>query len=43
MIHFYLQVSIYDKTLYNRQNITGEQLGAYFGYSVAVDDFNNDG
>ncbi|XP_023933312.1 integrin alpha-8 [Lingula anatina] len=37
------QVSVYDKTLFNRANISGEQLGAYFGASVAVDDFNNDG
>lgn len=36
------KVSLFNSTLASLQNITGEQLGAYFGYSVCVSDFNND-
>uniref|UniRef100_A0A6I8SZC1 Integrin subunit alpha V n=1 Tax=Xenopus tropicalis TaxID=8364 RepID=A0A6I8SZC1_XENTR len=37
-------VSIYDgKTMTSLYNFTGEQMAAYFGYSVATSDINGDG
>ncbi|KAF2350671.1 FG-GAP repeat [Trinorchestia longiramus] len=36
------QVQIYNKKLTLLSNITGDQLGSYFGYSVAVADLNGD-
>lgn len=38
-----VQIVLYDHTLRGLHNITGEQLGSYFGYSVAVVDLNGDG
>ena len=36
------QVSLYSHDLRWLQNITGDQLGSYFGYCLAVVDFNGD-
>ncbi|XP_067127479.1 integrin alpha-PS2-like isoform X1 [Centruroides vittatus] len=37
------KVLLFNSTLYILQNITGEQIGSYFGYSVATADVNGDG
>lgn len=37
------QVVIYTESLENLFNITGEQLGSYFGHSLATADVNGDG
>lgn len=37
-----LQVVIYSVNLTNLRNITGEQLGSYFSYSLAVIDVDGD-
>ncbi|XP_069186792.1 integrin alpha-PS2 isoform X4 [Procambarus clarkii] len=37
------KIALYTHELTPLQNITGYQLGSYFGYSLAVVDFNNDG
>ncbi|XP_042203155.1 integrin alpha-PS2-like [Homarus americanus] len=37
------KISLYTHELHPLQNITGYQLGSYFGYCLAVVDFNNDG
>ena len=39
------KVSIFDETLdiNTMYDIPGEQMGGYFGHSVAVDDLNGDG
>ncbi|XP_067301892.1 integrin alpha-5 [Pseudorasbora parva] len=37
------QVSILNGSLDLLKNFTGEQMGSYYGYSVAVTDINNDG
>ena len=37
------QVAFYTAGLDSLFNITGDQLGAYFGYCLAVVDFNQDG
>lgn len=34
---------LYSTTLTNLGNITGEQLGAYFGYAICVSDVDGDG
>ncbi|GFS58279.1 integrin alpha-PS2 [Trichonephila inaurata madagascariensis] len=34
---------LYSSLLRNLQNISGEQMGSYFGYSVCVSDVNGDG
>ncbi|XP_055952376.1 integrin alpha-PS2-like [Argiope bruennichi] len=34
---------LYSSLLRNLQNISGEQMGSYFGYSVCVSDINGDG
>lgn len=36
------QVLLFTWNLTNHQNITGFQMGAYFGYAVAVGDINGD-
>lgn len=36
------KVLLFNSTLYIIQNITGDQIGSYFGYSVAVCDVNGD-
>ena len=43
LMSFYLQVVLYNSNLTNLNNITGGQIGAYFGYSVASGDLNGDG
>ncbi|XP_064455388.1 integrin alpha-PS2-like [Ornithodoros turicata] len=37
------KVVLYTSTMQNLLNITGEQMGAYFGYSIASVDINGDG
>ena len=37
------QVVLYNSNLTNLHNMTGDQIGAYFGYSVASGDLNGDG
>ncbi|XP_054716123.1 LOW QUALITY PROTEIN: integrin alpha-PS2-like [Uloborus diversus] len=37
------KVVLYDSLLNNLQNISGEQMGSYYGYSVCVSDVNGDG
>eukprot|EP00096_Caligus_rogercresseyi_P015942 TRINITY_DN844_c0_g1_i1.p1 TRINITY_DN844_c0_g1~~TRINITY_DN844_c0_g1_i1.p1 ORF type:complete len:1372 (-),score=393.45 TRINITY_DN844_c0_g1_i1:381-4496(-) len=37
------KVILYDVNMTNLNNLTGDQIGAYFGYSVASGDFNGDG
>jgi len=37
------KIAVYTNELVNLENITGDQLGSYYGYSLAVTDFNNDG
>lgn len=39
----YGKVSIMTWDMQFQQNITGDQLGGYFGYSICVVDVNNDG
>jgi hypothetical protein len=39
----YVQVLLYSTDLINLYNITGDQLGAYFGYSICVSDVDGDG
>jgi len=39
----WLQVVLYSTGLTNLYNITGDQLGAYFGYSICVSDVDGDG
>lgn len=39
----YIQVLLYSTDLINLYNITGDQLGAYFGYSICVSDVDGDG
>ena len=34
---------LYDSNLMNLNNLTGTQIGAYFGYSLATADLNGDG
>ena len=34
---------LYNANLTNLNNMTGDQIGAYFGYSVASGDLNGDG
>ncbi len=34
---------LYNSNLTNLHNMTGDQIGAYFGYSVASGDLNGDG
>lgn len=36
------QVVLYNANLTNLNNMTGDQIGAYFGYSVASCDLNGD-
>lgn len=38
-----VKVVLYSTNLTNLYNITGEQLGAYFGYSICVADLDGDG
>lgn len=42
-VNFYVQVVLYSSDLINIQNITGDQIGAYFGYALAVLDIDGDG
>ena len=37
------QILIYNSNLTNLYTLTGDQIGAYFGYSVASGDLNGDG
>jgi hypothetical protein len=37
------QVLLFTWNVTNQQNISGEQLGAYFGYSLCVNDIDGDG
>ena len=37
------QVVLYNANLTNLNNLTGDQIGSYFGYSVASGDLNGDG
>ena len=37
------QVVLYNANLTNLNNVTGDQIGAYFGYSLASCDVNGDG
>ena len=37
------KVLLYNASLANFYNVTGDQIGAYFGYSVASGDLNGDG
>lgn len=39
----FVQVVLYSTNLTNLYNITGDQLGAYFGYSICVSDVDGDG
>ena len=39
----YFQVVLYNSNLTNLNNITGDQIGAYFGYSLASGDLDGDG
>lgn len=39
----FVQVLLYSTDLTNLYNITGDQLGAYFGYSICVSDVDGDG
>ena len=36
------KVLLFTSQLYNHKNITGEQMGAYFGYALAVNDIDGD-
>ena len=38
-----LQVVLYNANLTNLNNLTGSQIGAYFGYCLATADINGDG
>ena len=38
-----LQVVLYNTNLTNLHNLTGDQIGAYFGYTIATCDINGDG
>lgn len=38
-----MQVVLYSTDLTNLYNITGEQIGGYFGYSICVSDVDGDG
>ena len=37
------KVVLYNANLTNINNITGDQIGAYFGYSLAAGDLDGDG
>jgi hypothetical protein len=37
------QVLLYSWNLTNNLNLTGEQLGSYFGYALCVSDLDGDG
>ena len=37
------KVVLYNNNLTNLHNLTGDQIGAYFGYSIATCDINGDG
>lgn len=37
------RVAVYSASLRNVFNISGEQMGSYFGYSLATSDVNGDG
>ena len=37
------QVVLYNMNLTNLHNLTGDQIGAYFGYTIATCDINGDG
>ena len=37
------QVVLYNSNLTNLNNLTGDQIGAYFGYSIETCDLNGDG
>lgn len=37
------KVVIFNSLLQNTANISGEQMGSYFGYSLATADINGDG
>ena len=37
------QVVLYNTNLTNLHNLTGDQIGAYFGYTIATCDINGDG
>ncbi|KAG8190225.1 hypothetical protein JTE90_011946 [Oedothorax gibbosus] len=37
------KVSLFNSTMHSLYDISGEQLGSYFGYSVIVSDMNGDG
>ncbi|XP_051153057.1 integrin alpha-PS2 isoform X2 [Leptopilina boulardi] len=37
------QVALFDSQMKNYRNITGEQMGGYFGYALASGDLNGDG
>ena len=39
----FFQVILYNANLTNLNNLTGDQIGSYFGYSVASGDLNGDG
>ena len=41
--HLSGKVVLYDSNLNNLNNLTGDQIGAYFGYSLASLDVNGDG
>ena len=43
MFLIYFQVVLYDSNLRNLNNLTGDQIGAYFGYCVSTCDINGDG
>ena len=43
MIFFPFQVVLYNSNLTNLHNLTGDQIGAYFGYTIATCDINGDG
>ena len=41
--HYFFKVVLYNANLTNINNITGDQIGAYFGYSLAAGDLDGDG
>lgn len=43
VISWICQVVLYNSNLTNLHNLTGDQIGAYFGYTIATCDINGDG